>query len=625
MTVAAVDPVGAAQDPEAALLDKSTPFIDQTVATPTGTRGQGLTSNTRVQGDFPGLVEPGNIDLTSRPQVKNADGSVSTVRSASFNIDGKEVLLPTVSPDGKDLTDDQAVDLFKKTGQHLGKFENPDQADAYAEALHKQQSTAYGLDGPPAALAPVDKLRQDVADVGTAQTRGEIAQGEQSAVDQQTAEETRQQRARDLVDRQAQEQFNQDAIDANRKKQEIAQKSAETPYHEFKISTGRSILASLGMILGGVSYDPHHQNQAVEIYQNAIKQDLEVQRAQHENLWKGVEQAIAQGQQLSGDQLNQMKEFEQEKAEKLQAIIDKGESLKAFSKNEQGKAALDAEHAKLRAQLDDTIVNATRLERAEKETERHNLATEGNAAARLAKRKGSGTGGAGRADALQQFIDAAGQLKPGDRIPGSIGVLGLKAGIKPAALAATVDKYRNSGAAATSAENKAEGKGKAGGAPAAKDIVFYQGKPVGPAPGGRGGAAAIEKGLVAYDDGLESLEALKKYRLENPVVGSLAKGDAYNRAVLAIAATSTANASDTTTKHEADTLKGLVRIDPDAIQRSIDHITSRRDAQLESLRARAAYTGAQSGTPATGGAETIKRVLPNGQVAEYNAAGKRIK
>ena len=473
---------------------------------------------------------------------------------------------------------------------------------------------------PPAAptpLDPVPQLQQDVADVGTAQTRGEIAQGEQSAVDQQTAEETRQQRARDVVDRQAQQQFNQDAIDANRKKQEIAQKSAETPYHEFEISTGRSILASLGMILGGVSYDPHHQNQAVEIYQNAIKQDLEVQRAQHENLWKGVEQAIAQGQQLSGDQLNQMKEFEQEKAEKLQAIIDKGESLKAFSKNEQGKAALDAEHAKLRAQLDDTIVNATRLERAEKETERHNLATEGNAAARLAKRKGSGTGGAGRADALQQFVDAAGQLKPGDRIPGSVGVLGLKAGIKPKDLATTVDKYRNSGAVAQTDANKAAGVGGKGkpGAVASKDVVFYKGQPIGPAPGGRGGAAAIEKGLVAYDDGLESLEALKKYRLENPVLGSFAKGDAYNRAVLAIAATTTANPSDSTTKHEADTLKSLIRIDPEAIQTSINHIKSRREAQLESLRARAAYTGAPAAaTPAPGGgiAEGSTSVAANG-------------
>ena len=450
---------------------------------------------------------------------------------------------------------------------------------------------------PPAPVDPVTQLQTDTAAVPVAQAAQSAAQAEQGAIDQQTTAETAEERARDAADRAAQLQYNQDALDANRRKQEIAQKSAETPYHEFKISTGRQILASIGQILGGFSYDPHHQNQAVEIYQSAIKQDLEQQRAQHENLWRNVESAVQEGHQLSADQLEQMKDFEQTKAEKLQAIIDKGEALKAFSKNEAGKAALDAEHAKLRAQLDDTIVNATRLQRAQAETERHDKATEGLAQDKFNRKKGAGTGGAGRADALSQFIDAAGQLKPGERIPGSVGVLGLKAGIKPAALAATVDKYRNSGAAATTAENKAEGKGKAGGVPAAKDIVFYQGQPVGPAPGGRGGAAAIEKGLVAYDDGLESLEALKKYAVDNPVLGRLAKGDAYNRAVLAIAATTTANPSDSTTKHEADTLKGLLTIDPAAIQTSINHIKSRREAQLQSLRARATYAGA-GGSPA---------------------------
>lgn len=85
----------------------------------------------------------GNINLLTRPQVKNKDGSVSTVKSASFNIDGKEVLLPTVSDDGKLLTNQQAVELYKKTGKHLGKFNTIKEADAYAEKLHKQQERLY--------------------------------------------------------------------------------------------------------------------------------------------------------------------------------------------------------------------------------------------------------------------------------------------------------------------------------------------------------------------------------------------------------------------------------------------------------------------------------------------------
>lgn len=82
----------------------------------------------------------GNIDLTNRPRVRNADGSISTVRSASFNMDGKEVLLPTVSEDGRIMSDDEAVAQYRKTGRYLGKFNTVKEADAYAERLHNDQA-----------------------------------------------------------------------------------------------------------------------------------------------------------------------------------------------------------------------------------------------------------------------------------------------------------------------------------------------------------------------------------------------------------------------------------------------------------------------------------------------------
>jgi hypothetical protein len=107
-------------------------------------------------GKFSGMLEPGNIDLAHRPQVHNPDGSISTVRSASFNFDGKEVLLPTVSdgPNARLLSDDEAVAQYKKTGKHLGKFKDPDAADAYAEALHQQQAKFYKVGGPSAPSGP---------------------------------------------------------------------------------------------------------------------------------------------------------------------------------------------------------------------------------------------------------------------------------------------------------------------------------------------------------------------------------------------------------------------------------------------------------------------------------------
>jgi hypothetical protein len=87
-----------------------------------------------------GLVEAGNINLAHRPVVQNDDGTVSTVRSISTNIDGAEVLIPTVSDDGRILSDDAAIEQYRRTGQHLGKFETVAQANAYAEALHQQQA-----------------------------------------------------------------------------------------------------------------------------------------------------------------------------------------------------------------------------------------------------------------------------------------------------------------------------------------------------------------------------------------------------------------------------------------------------------------------------------------------------
>lgn len=92
-----------------------------------------------------GMLAPGNIDLAKRPVVKNRDGTISTVRSMSVSFKpGEEVLIPTVSDDGRVMTADEAVEEYKRTKRHLGKFETPEAATAYAEALHEEQAKQYG-------------------------------------------------------------------------------------------------------------------------------------------------------------------------------------------------------------------------------------------------------------------------------------------------------------------------------------------------------------------------------------------------------------------------------------------------------------------------------------------------
>ncbi len=119
--------------------------------------------------NFPGLVVPGNIiNLYNRPQtspiasplgtVQNQmtvqDGgqrgpTQSTTYSKGFTIGNNEVVLPTVV-NGKFLSDQEAIDRYLQTGQHLGMFKKGDYAnsDAFAGALHNSQAAMGNFYGP---------------------------------------------------------------------------------------------------------------------------------------------------------------------------------------------------------------------------------------------------------------------------------------------------------------------------------------------------------------------------------------------------------------------------------------------------------------------------------------------
>jgi hypothetical protein len=84
-----------------------------------------------------GLMQPGNIDLSRQPIVRNSDGSTSTVKSMSFNDGSGEILIPMVSHLGdRVLNQDEAVDQYYRSGKHLGIFDTPDNATRVADDIH---------------------------------------------------------------------------------------------------------------------------------------------------------------------------------------------------------------------------------------------------------------------------------------------------------------------------------------------------------------------------------------------------------------------------------------------------------------------------------------------------------
>jgi hypothetical protein len=84
------------------------------------------------------LLVPGNIDITNRPVLRNADGSVSTEVSMSIGTDRGEVLIPQII-NGQKVSPQEAIDHFRRSGEHLGIFNGVDAANKFAEALHNRE------------------------------------------------------------------------------------------------------------------------------------------------------------------------------------------------------------------------------------------------------------------------------------------------------------------------------------------------------------------------------------------------------------------------------------------------------------------------------------------------------
>ena len=95
-----------------------------------------------------GRYGKGNVDLYNRPILKNADGTISTVDSVTFQFDDKFIVLPTIVRDANGNpvrleNDEDIVAHYVKTGEYLGEFDTQEEADAYAVKLHSAQAYYY--------------------------------------------------------------------------------------------------------------------------------------------------------------------------------------------------------------------------------------------------------------------------------------------------------------------------------------------------------------------------------------------------------------------------------------------------------------------------------------------------
>ena len=84
-----------------------------------------------------GMQQVGNISLDDRQVVDNG-----TIRSMSVNIDGKEILIPTIY-DGKLHNEKDSINRYLKTGMHLGIFDTPQNATSGGKYLSNRQNNNY--------------------------------------------------------------------------------------------------------------------------------------------------------------------------------------------------------------------------------------------------------------------------------------------------------------------------------------------------------------------------------------------------------------------------------------------------------------------------------------------------